>query len=274
MLKIKEFSILSQIGVRMLRHYDNIGLLHPAYVDKNNNYRYYDEEQLLVTNKIQSLKSMGISLKEIKLLLHNMDNLTYMDTYLNKLLIERQKELENLQNSIKHINSALNGINNNSIYGCEITLKEVPQHNVVSVRKKISSYQEEHQLFQTLFREIAQQNIKIQNPLYNVAIYHDKEYKNTNIDIEVQCNVIGNYSYLQNIIFKSENPNLIIAIVIQGTVDDMHGLNTVAANWLKDNQYTFAGPMYNVYHIPPKEEIISPNCLVEVCFPVEKIKFY
>lgn len=48
MLKIKEFSILSQIGVRMLHHYDNIGLLHPAHVDKNNNYRYYNEEQLLV----------------------------------------------------------------------------------------------------------------------------------------------------------------------------------------------------------------------------------
>lgn len=71
---------------------------------------------------------MGINLKEIKLLLHNMDNLTYTDTYLNELLIERQKELESLQNNIKHINSALNGINNNSIYGCAITLKKF--HNI------------------------------------------------------------------------------------------------------------------------------------------------
>lgn len=30
MLKIGEFSKLSRVSVRMLRHYDDIGLLHPA----------------------------------------------------------------------------------------------------------------------------------------------------------------------------------------------------------------------------------------------------
>ena len=33
MLKIGEFSKLSRVSVRMLRHYDDIGLLTPAYID-------------------------------------------------------------------------------------------------------------------------------------------------------------------------------------------------------------------------------------------------
>ena len=46
MLKIGEFSKLSRISVRMLRHYDEIGLLKPAEIDRFTDYRYYREDQL------------------------------------------------------------------------------------------------------------------------------------------------------------------------------------------------------------------------------------
>ncbi len=46
MLKIGEFSKLSRVSVRMLRHYDEIGLLKPAETDRFTDYRYYREDQL------------------------------------------------------------------------------------------------------------------------------------------------------------------------------------------------------------------------------------
>mgnify|MGYP000023241084 CR=1 FL=1 len=45
MLKIGEFSKLTRISIRMLRHYDEIGLLVPENVDEFTGYRYYSEEQ-------------------------------------------------------------------------------------------------------------------------------------------------------------------------------------------------------------------------------------
>lgn len=62
MLKIGEFSVLSQISIHMLRHYDEIGLLIPEHVDDFTGYRYYSECQLPIANKIQALKSMGLGL--------------------------------------------------------------------------------------------------------------------------------------------------------------------------------------------------------------------
>lgn len=47
MLKIGEFSRLSRISIRMLRDYDEIGLLKPELVDEFTGYRYYVESQLL-----------------------------------------------------------------------------------------------------------------------------------------------------------------------------------------------------------------------------------
>ena len=47
MLKIGEFSKLSRISIRMLRYYDDIGLIKPYFIDPVNGYRYYHEESLL-----------------------------------------------------------------------------------------------------------------------------------------------------------------------------------------------------------------------------------
>ena len=52
MLKIGEFSKLSRVSVRMLRHYDEIGLLPPASIDSATGYRYYSEDQLPVAGRI------------------------------------------------------------------------------------------------------------------------------------------------------------------------------------------------------------------------------
>ena len=65
MLKIGEFSKLTQVSVRMLRHYDEIGLLKPAETDRLTDYRYYKEEQLPAMCRIKALKDMGFSLADI-----------------------------------------------------------------------------------------------------------------------------------------------------------------------------------------------------------------
>ena len=62
MLRIGDFSKLSRISIRMLRHYDEIGILHPESVDDFTGYRYYSESQLPLAGRIQALKSLGFGL--------------------------------------------------------------------------------------------------------------------------------------------------------------------------------------------------------------------
>ena len=63
--KIKEFSLLCQVTVKTLRHYEKIGLLKPNEVDAWTGYRYYDVAQMQTLLNIRRLKSMGFSLDEI-----------------------------------------------------------------------------------------------------------------------------------------------------------------------------------------------------------------
>ncbi len=65
MFKIGDFSKLSQVTVKTLRYYDELGLLKPVEVDRFTGYRYYSADQLPRLNRILSLKDLGLSLEQI-----------------------------------------------------------------------------------------------------------------------------------------------------------------------------------------------------------------
>ena len=69
MLKIGEFSRLSQVTVKTLHHYDELGLIKPAHIDPVTNYRFYKIEQLPRIHRIIALKELGLSLEQIGLML-------------------------------------------------------------------------------------------------------------------------------------------------------------------------------------------------------------
>ena len=68
-MKIGDFARLGQVSVRMLRNYDELGLLVPAHVDPWTNYRSYTAGQLARLNRIVALKDLGFSLDAVGRLL-------------------------------------------------------------------------------------------------------------------------------------------------------------------------------------------------------------
>jgi DNA-binding transcriptional MerR regulator len=69
MYKIGELSRLSQVPIRTLRYYDQIGILVPAQVDRSSGYRCYAAEQFERLNRILVFKDLGLTLDEIRTLL-------------------------------------------------------------------------------------------------------------------------------------------------------------------------------------------------------------
>lgn len=65
MLKIGEFSSLSQTSITTLRHYDELGLLKPVHVDAATGYRYYSVSQLPRLHRILALKDLGFPLERV-----------------------------------------------------------------------------------------------------------------------------------------------------------------------------------------------------------------
>ncbi|GES02055.1 MerR family transcriptional regulator [Acrocarpospora corrugata] len=62
---IAQVARMSGVTSRTLRHYDEIGLLTPAWVG-GNGYRHYEEDQLLRLQQILVLRELDLGLAEIK----------------------------------------------------------------------------------------------------------------------------------------------------------------------------------------------------------------
>src|SRR5690349_637297 len=69
MFTIGEFARMGQVSVRMLRHYDEIGVLRPARVNAVNGYRTYSASQLARLRWLVTLKDLGFGLDEVAALL-------------------------------------------------------------------------------------------------------------------------------------------------------------------------------------------------------------
>ena len=69
LIPIGRFSRLSGLTVKALRHYGEIGLLEPAWVDPETGYRWYALEQARTAEAIRRLRGLELSLEEIRPLL-------------------------------------------------------------------------------------------------------------------------------------------------------------------------------------------------------------
>ena len=110
MYRIGEFSKMTNLSIRTLRYYNDIGLLVPEEVDLFTNYRYYGQRNLEEVKIIEELKSVGFTLEEIR---DNWDNFT------EELFIDRKekllKEIELKQDAIKKVDMLRSKISNGII---------------------------------------------------------------------------------------------------------------------------------------------------------------
>jgi len=89
MFSIGEFASIGRVSVRMLRHYDEIGLLKPARVDPSSGYRFYDGGQFVSLGRILALKDLGLRLDEVTAIMRG----DVDDADLHALLLARRTAL-------------------------------------------------------------------------------------------------------------------------------------------------------------------------------------
>ncbi|WP_444642991.1 MerR family transcriptional regulator [Caproiciproducens sp. R1] len=271
MLKIGDFSKLSRISIRMLRHYDEIGLLVPKSIDSFTGYRYYGEDQLPVAGRINCLKDMGFGLSVIGEILKIYNDPQKLAEFLSVKQTEVKAEAELTAHRLLLLETAIKRLRKDgTAMSYNVTLKTLPERYVASVRQIIPAYDYEGRLWHVLMKETAPLNMQDGEPCYTLAIFHDAEYKETDVDVEVQKSVRGSYPNTEHVVFKTEPPVLIASATYQGGYDKIDGVNEAVANWVRDNGYDFNGPSFNIDHVSPHETQNPDEWVTEVCYPVKK----
>lgn len=272
MIKIGDFSKLSRISIRMLRHYDETGLLTPGKIDPYTGYRYYRESQLPIANRITALKDMGFGLAAIREILAQNPDLHTFERYLRIKRAEAQEQQERIRRRIRLLDTALEQMRKDgTMIKYDVTKKEIPEMYAACVRKIIPTYEQEGILWQIMIKETEPLGIHDTNPCYTMAFFHDREYKETEVDVEVCKSVQGKYPDTENVTFRTIPPVLVASATYTGPYEEMPEVNEAVANWIRDNGYQFAGTAFNIYHVSPHETSNPEEYVTEVCYPIEKV---
>src|SRR5262249_33541212 len=133
-----EFSQLGQVTVRTLRHYDELDLLKPAYINPESDYRYYTIEQLPTLHRIIALKEMGLPLGQIRSLLADAVSAETLRGPLEEREQALERQVASERRRLARVSGRLRLIEQEgALSPYEFVLKSAPAQTVATIRQVV-----------------------------------------------------------------------------------------------------------------------------------------
>ena len=272
MIKIGDFSKLSLVSIKTLRYYDEMGLLKPVHVDQFTGYRYYSVSQLPRLHRILALKDLGFSLEQIAHVLNEGVSPEQLRGMLRLRQAELQQHIAGEQERLARIEARLNIMTmEGTMSDYEVVIKQVEPQLVAGVRDTLPAYPAVGRLFDEVYGYLARCGV---NGLaeVGVAIWHDDEYKTSDIDGEAAV-------YLKRPIPEGERVKVyelpaatMASVVHKGAFNRLSQAYEALGRWIEANGYKIVGPNREVYLYcaqPVRQD--DESYVTEIQFPVEKM---
>lgn len=103
LLSIGEVSEISGVHINSLRYYDKLGILKPAYIDPDTNYRYYSITQIEMIEAIQMCVELDIPLKQYLNFTANEGQTIHAEQLLDYGKIQAEKKIQAIYKGLNHI---------------------------------------------------------------------------------------------------------------------------------------------------------------------------
>jgi len=270
LFKIGEFSKMVRVSARMLRYYEQNGLLTPAAVDRFSGYRLYSAGQMPLLSRITELRDMGFGVEEIKALLPQYKNPETMRDALVRKSREIQSAIAAEQDKLEKI-AALRGKLKKEFVTMvyDVELKSLPAEKVLSLRETIPAYDAEGLLWEKLGAFVRKHNIACRTGGY--SIYHDEDYKESDVDVEIAVPVSAFGAEEGNFRYK-ELPAILQAATVRfsGPYEGYGEAMEKLAGWIEANGYVFDGLIRGLA-VKSFADAASPEeFLTELQVPVRK----
>lgn len=276
MFKIGDFSRIARVSCRLLRYYDEIGLLKPGSVERDTGYRYYSASQLPRLNRILVLKELGLSLEEIARVLDSNLSAAELRGMLTVRRSDAQRALAEEMDRLRHIESRIAQIDTEGELSVDdVIMRSEPAQRLLSVRRVVPSFVAARDLIRELSESL--RALKAKGMLGRLtAIAHAQEFELDSIDVEVGFVVDGEPP--ENMRLSSGEPlnvrelpgvERMATCVRIGLPERAHMITSKIGVFLEANDYSLAGPSREVFLQPPRLDRMEES-IVEMQFPVSR----
>ena len=274
MFRIGDFSRIARVSCRLLRYYDELGLLKPSTVERASGYRYYSAAQLPRLNRILVLKELGLTLDEIARVLDN----DISAAELRGMLAMRRAQIESALNDeaarLRRVEMRIAQIDaEGQIADDDVIVREEPAHLFLSARHVVGSFAEARERLQEVWA--CARTLVAPSALGSLtAVAHSAEFEPDRIDIEIGFvvpNDAGRSRRIERTGYQlRELPaqKHMAACVRIGLPEHAHLVTARIGRYLEANGYALAGPSREVFLQPPRFDRMEES-VIEMQFPLK-----
>ncbi len=246
MFKIGDFSRLTCVSVKTLRHYSENGLLLPAYIDSASGYRYYTADQLPRLNRILALKELGFSLDQVRTII---DEPLTVQELRGMLLMRRTQiaaQLRADEQRLLNVETRLSQIEQETRPLYDVIVREIGTQPMATLRATVAN---EGRQIAAMFDEVEAFAARhyaraAASPL---MLYHDADYRETDLDIEVAVPLLQVVEEQPPIRVRQLPGGRMACAVYTGSYDRTQEVLNTLLRWLALHAYRIAGPLREVY---------------------------
>ncbi|MFS8095738.1 MerR family transcriptional regulator [Lentzea alba] len=254
MFTIGDFARLGRVSVRMLRHYDAVGLLYPAAVDPSSGYRFYTAAQLSRLNRLVALKDLGLTLDQVRIVLDEKLSVEQLHGMLSLRRAELRQQILADESRLRRVEARLRAIEREGAMPVDdVVVKPVPAVRVARLTATAASYGPEDigPVIQPLYPELMERLGRAGVPItgYGIATYEPGAGEEVLVHAGVTVAVSGSDQHDFEVV---DLPALAEAatVVHRGPMDDVDATYQAVATWIEAQglkQNGFAREVYLNY---------------------------
>ncbi|MDO4259703.1 MAG: MerR family transcriptional regulator [Actinomycetaceae bacterium] len=267
-MSIGEFSSLSRISVRMLRHYDAHGVLVPADIDPVTGYRRYSPSQLRDAVDIRKLRDVRFGVSAISALLAVRGTPAWTSAlHLQRTVLAG--ELSAAKARLALIDQLL--CEGDPAMSIEIERITIPAMRVVALRGTVPAYKDEGRLWEEMVPLIRQQGIEPIGPAGTIE--HDEEYKESDVDLSIFLPVADGVNATAPLEILELPERECLVAHVSGSYDQITRANEMIAERLvrdglcRPSDGALASKVFNFYFNEPSE-VAEEDLRTDVHWPV------
>jgi DNA-binding transcriptional MerR regulator len=253
MLNIGEFARLGQVSPRMLRHYDEFGLLLPERVDDASGYRLYSVRQLGRLHRIVALRDIGFGLEQIREILTEEVSVEQLRGMLKLRRAQIEHAVEEEQDRLRRIEAHLRALEWSDIMELQdIVIKETAPIRVAQASADGLTHADIGAAFGRLLPAvIAHLQSAGAEPGISVAVYEDDGGERPEGELVLHAGFAVGDQHVPD----SETVRVVdlpaievAAAVYRGGDDGIMAAWEALVRWIDDSGYQLVGDCRELYH--------------------------
>jgi DNA-binding transcriptional MerR regulator len=261
-LSIGDFSRMTYLSVKALRHYHDVGVLEPAAVDPSTGYRFYSANQVGPAQMVRRLRDLGMPLEAVRTVLRAPDPKA-RDATLVAHLRRMEQQLEETQQTVASLRTLLQ----HSPAPLAVERREIPPTIALAVVEQVRGddavawWMGAFTLLHRLARGVRS---GVDGALFSPAFFEDGEGEVTAF-VPVERAPAGG---LAPRVREHVVPGIAAAVAVHdGPFGDLDRTYGALGTWVLDRAAGADGPIRE-YYLPTGDPDDLLEHTTEVCWPV------